>query len=138
MSERRESFAALGFGVTFCLAAVLCCSGTECLVQLRWSIAGPIVHRSGDHVIRSSIPALVSLGGEPAMAVVPSLRRVGILAIMQGLVSAQWAAAAWWSRSRRNAGSVAAVVPMIGMSGILHRLAASKARLAPRRGRRWL
>ena len=43
MSEPRESFAALGFGVTFCLAAVALLLQELNVVQLRWSIAAPIV-----------------------------------------------------------------------------------------------
>ncbi len=43
MSERNESFAAIGFGVTFCLAAVLLLLQELSLVQLRWSIVGPIM-----------------------------------------------------------------------------------------------
>ena len=43
MSEPRESFAALGFGVTFCLAAILLLLQELNVVQLRWSIVAPIV-----------------------------------------------------------------------------------------------
>ena len=43
MSEQRESFAALGFGVTFCLAAVALLLQELDVVQLRWNIVGPIM-----------------------------------------------------------------------------------------------
>ena len=43
MSEPRESFAALGFGATFCLAAMLLLLQELNVVQLRWSIVAPIV-----------------------------------------------------------------------------------------------
>ena len=43
MSEPRESFAALGFGVTFCLAAVALLLQELNVVQLRWSVVAPIV-----------------------------------------------------------------------------------------------
>ena len=43
MSEPRASFAALGFGVTFCLAAVALLLQELNVVQLRWSVVAPIV-----------------------------------------------------------------------------------------------
>ena len=43
MSEPSGSFAALGFGVTFCLAAVALLLQELNVVQLRWSIVAPIV-----------------------------------------------------------------------------------------------
>ena len=52
MSERRESFAAIGFGVTFCLAAVVLLLQELNVVQLRWSIVGAdhgLDHRCRDH-----------------------------------------------------------------------------------------
>jgi hypothetical protein len=43
MNEQRRSFAALGFGVTFCVAAVALLLQELHLVQLRWSIVAPIM-----------------------------------------------------------------------------------------------
>ena len=43
MSEQRQSFAALGFGVTFCLAAVALLLQELNVVQLSWSIVAPII-----------------------------------------------------------------------------------------------
>ena len=43
MTEQRKSFAALGFGVTFCLAVVALLLQEFDVVQLRWSIVAPIM-----------------------------------------------------------------------------------------------
>jgi hypothetical protein len=43
MNEQRKPFAALGFGVTFCLAALALLLQELDVVQLRWSVVAPIM-----------------------------------------------------------------------------------------------
>lgn len=43
MTEQRGAFAAVGFGVTFCLAGLVLLLQELEVVQLRWSIVAPIL-----------------------------------------------------------------------------------------------